>query len=279
MAPNLGNIHTSEKGQSLILILVVIIIGAVIAFAIIGRTIQDIRRTGQERVSDQAGTQVETYLDGISSSTELNKIIDEDMNFILGQCSEYEGTGSSICVLNNDKLREIFGELVCDQATIKLRKDENAISTNILKDETLQVDLNPEGEAGEFNVTWSGAAHHLVIKVYALRPDSNEIYLYETGSSPIALRRPDFTIEMWGSGTATATIPYPDNPLFARIHAIGGSADISISGVPNQQITAKASCTISGIYREFVRVIPVYNALPSVFDYVLYDRTSSINVF
>lgn len=281
MVASLGKSQESEEGQSLVLIVVFVMIGALIAFAIAARTIQDIRRTGQERVSDQAGTQVETYLDAISSGAELEKLFDENMNFDWTQCSP--GSTSEVCLLDSDKLYSMFGELVCDDAEIKLRKDQNSVTTNIHKDDALQVNIDPETGEGSFTISWSGTASHLIIKVYALNPDKSEIYLFENDSSspssPVALSNPDSTDPSWGVKSATAEIPYPAGALFARIHAIGGSAEVSVTGIPSQQITAKASCSLSGIYREFVRVIQTNNALPVVFDYALYDRDSAINEF
>jgi hypothetical protein len=275
---------SSEDGQSLVLILVIIVIGAVIAFSIAARTIQDIRRTGQERVSDQVGTQVETYLDGITSSRELTKIVDEEFNFRTGACSSTED-GGNICVLEEGKISEIFGDSLCAESKIKLRKDDDIIGREIPKDGVLQVDID-QSVSGQFNVSWTGSAHHLIIKVYYLDPVNNEILLYERPEAPVrplALRAYGYGgSEQWGTRAAESgvnAVDYPANSVFARIRTVGGSAVIYVTDVSAQQLTVKASCTMSGIYREFVRVVPAYNALPAAFDYVLFDRNTAINEF
>ena len=283
MAIRLYEAHASEDGQSLPLILVVVLIGAIIAFSIAARTVQDIRRTARERTSDQAGTQVETYLDGISSTEILSRFIDENFEFT-SECTVFEGVGNEICVLTSAQMAEIFGDLECDEGTLKLRKITGVSSVSVGQDESFQIDLIGLTGPSSFDLSWTGA-NHLLITVYGMDPVNNEIFLYEEDFvSPLAWTSTSAYVEddAWGFPTPVDTyhsVPYPANPLFARIHPVGGDAVLNAMGIPDQQVAAKATCNIDNIYREFVRIIPAYESLPAVFDYVLYDRTTQINEF
>lgn len=252
-----------DRGQSLVLILLVLIIGAVIAFAIAARTIQDIRRTGLERLSDQAGTQVETMLDVITSPVTWDSLI-SDGGFT-GECQDAD----SICQLSEDYLNSILGGTECDTAEVGIRIDDDLSQYPLNQDDVYELSL-PDS-SGTFGISWTGSTY-LLIKVYAQDGDT-----YTTESS-IALTHDG----VWGESVADGvswTVAYSENAKFARIKPISGDAEISIVNIPAQEVSVKASCYVGSVYREFIRRVPLHNSVPACFDYVLFDGSSKIEEF
>ena len=287
----------SEQGQSLVLILLVLMIGAIVAFAIVARTLQDIRRTGQERSSDQAGTQVETYLDAVTADHQWAQFVDDDFEFT-EYCNDREDPpGSGICELSETDLAFLFGDLVCEEASVKIRKEDTLLGMDIAQDDVLEVNLGNPSTSGSFNIEWIGS-DHLIINVYAEDPSDGSVFLYEDNVNsgtpgPIAFSDSDRVVageaDDWGSTVnhrmvdtgdgVPETVYYPANALFARIRPIRGTANVSVTNVPPQEMTVKASCFYNEVYREFIRRVPLFDSVPACFDYVLFDGNSAIDEF
>lgn len=274
----------SERGQSLALILIVLVIGAIVAFAIAARTIQDIRRTSQERISDQAGAQVETYLDAVTSDLQWDQLVGQDGGWLGGGLCDGAG---DICELDSFALQALFGGLVCDEATVKLRQESDIIDLDVPQDDVLEVNLGDPDVAGSFSLEWSGS-DHLLVNVYMRDPNNGEVSLYQNAGAPIGFtdrgRVEDGVADNWGTLRYTddgtpEQVNYPAHALFARIRPIRGNANITVTNIPPQEMTVKASCFYEGVYREFVRRVPLYDSVPACFDYVLFDGSSMIDEF
>ncbi len=264
-----------QSGQSLVLILLILVIGAVIAFAIAARTVQDIRRVGLERLSSQAGTQVESMLDVVTTRQVWDSIV-EDCHFIEDAgalCIDSFRPETNICVLGESELTDLLGDIECDAggAQVQIRLEDNVEGMELSQDEVYEVSLN-EATAGIFTLSWTGS-DHMLVKVYSQVGGEVEL------ESAVALVKPG-AAEGWGtSDIGNNPIPYSADARFARIRPINGNAVVTLSDIPPQEYAVKASCYISSVYREFVRRVSCYNSVPACFDYVLYDGTSAVDEF
>jgi hypothetical protein len=272
-------IEHSEEGQSLVLILVVLVIGAIVAFAIAARTIQDIRRTGEERISSQAGTLVETALDITTSAEVWADIWDADaLGFKNDVC--LDPYADICCIVINGSSSSAVGDYFddlsqdCNEQTVCLRLEDTVVEHYIQKDDVFELNLATAADPGSFTITMNPddtSAARMIVKVYR----ENE--------GIVTLRDAVAYCEdcSWGSsGPATISYNPDDGDKFVRIRAVGSGMTISTdNGLPPQEVSARVTCTISGIYREFVRAVPLYSYLPACFDYVLFDGSTKVEDF
>ena len=279
---------SKEKGQSLVLILLILVIGAVVAFAIAARTIQDLRRTGQERLSDQAGSQVETILDVLTSPEQLKELVNLETQEFLnpGECSspQINDAGDEICKLDGAALKRLFDEFECDNGEVQIRFEGDIVDKAVNQDEVLEVNLGEPTADGVMNLSWTGysggLAEHIIVKMYGVDASgSGNIVLQKDISKSF---RSSDAADAWGETVidgASGSVSYDVNSRFARIRVLEGGALITLTGAPPQDLAIKATCYISGVYREFVRKVPLYDSVPACFDYVLFDGSTSIDDF
>ncbi len=255
----IGRKITHESGQALVLILIVIVIAVVIVFAITARSIQDIRRAGEEKSSDKASAQIESFLDVVTSPTVWNGLSDT-------LCQQ-----GLPCTISDTQLRDLLDypqDWQCTNgAEVRIRGDVGINGFPVEKDGALEVDLTSEtGSPRSFNVTWTGAAPYLLVKVYtASSVDAAVAFSHDNPSS-------------WSNITAGSLVTFSDQALFARIRPVGGSASVTVTNLETAQTaTVKASCYIGDIYRELVRTTKLKPSLPACFDYVLFDANTAVD--
>ena len=297
---------SKEEGQSLVLILIVLVIGAVIAFAIAARTISDLRRVSVERLSAQAGSQVEAMLDLVVSPSVWDEIIDEDGSWA-GKCDP--GTyperikGDNICVFNDRAVRDLMGdkgnadnpdednEVLCDYpdgagqggAEIQIRFPVNVEDYNLKKDKVVEYNLSQDETPGSFKFSWTRTGPktpNLLVKVYSddgsggIELKDDHYYAFKNTDNP--------AFPSWGVGVTRdewVTVNTGNDAKFVRIRAIGGGASISLKELGIQEGAIRASCYNEGVFLEFVRRVPRFDSVPECFDYVLFDGNTKIDEF
>jgi hypothetical protein len=277
---------TDERGQALVLIVLVIAIGATVAFAVAGRTIQDIRRVGKERVSEEAGETVQTVLDVATSSSAWDDIVDANGAFLTsGVCNasipgrSTVSADKTLCCLSTEYIGSLVGGDAggtgwgCDQVDLCIRQELGIETKDLAQDEVLEINL-AGATTTAFQVKWTGSAPHLLIKTIGIDADGNIAVLEETALEQSTLPA------AWGTPVLPDTftsVTIPANAQFARIRATGGSATISAIDVPAQESLVKVSCYKNDVFREFIRRVPLFSSVPESFDYALYDGSTQLD--
>jgi hypothetical protein len=277
---------TDERGQALILIVLVIAIGAIVAFAIAVRTMLDTWRVGKERVSEEAGETVQTVLDVATSSSAWDDIVDANGAFLTsGVCNasipgrSTVNADETLCCLTTEYVESLIGGDAggtgwgCEQIDLCIRKEIGIEAKDLAQDEVLEINL-AAATTTAFQVKWTGSAPHLLIKTIGTDAGGNIVVFDE-----IALKQ-STNSAAWGTPVISGTffsIAIPANTQFARIRAIGGNATISIIDVPAQESLVKVSCYKNDVFREFIRRVPLFSSVPESFDYVLYDGSSQLD--
>lgn len=291
----------NEEGQALVLILLVLIIGATVAFSIAMRTIQDIRRSGQERASETSGNQVLSILDAVTGGAIWDQLVDGESFREGGFCDDllYDNihmspiAGMPICVLNQSAIENLLGVdtlpveekgIVCDEDTAEVQiRLENGINEQVIKkDSVYEVNLTNDTD-NSFLFSWTSGS--CLIFTYYSNTGTNGAWVIDDvvayGDTDV-LGWPSILISADGNVNsivypAKATGPSSPHQQYLRIRAIDEAAVVTLSGIPPQQFAIRGSCYLGGTYREFVRLVPILNFVPAVFDYVLFDGTSVID--
>jgi hypothetical protein len=286
-----SRIIKEERGQSLVIVLLMIVIAVVIAVAISFRTIQDIRRSGEERASARAGTQVESMLDVVTSPG-----IMVDVN---AACDTTWASGDTCCLNSNDLEGLGVDMAICEDAEVCLRPEDTIEDILVPKDDVFELRLDGVGSAEDFCVGWDDTAgstvDYVTVKVYKTESDcsadgeghmdcTDEAVALTHGSGATNWSSEVVNVAADGCGT----VSFSADAVVARIKPIGGSARITITSLPSgidpHVATAKAYCYTQGadgedIYREFVRRLRLHAAVPSCFDYVLYSGEGDVNKY
>lgn len=258
-----------QKGQTLVVVLLLIMIAAIVASAIAFRVIQDLRRTSSERQSTEASAQVDSFLDVVTN----DEVWDSDE--LKGYCAGFfeDRPLDQICRLEGSSLEDIMDDdqFACndDGAEVAIRFEADLEDINVEKDSVYEVNLKGSSD-GNFQLSKvSGDAESVIIKVYGQNGD--DFYLQnayaissETG---------------WNNTISYGdNIPYNSESLLARIRPIGGDLVVDITGLQKAQVASvKASCYVGDTYREYVRRVDLEPSVPACFDYVLFDGSTAIN--
>ncbi len=287
-----------HDGQALVLILLVLIIGATVAFAIAMRTIQEIRRSGQERASDTAANQVISVIDAITGKSVWDKLIDTDGTFkstsLCGAGSPFMFTnddGWPICVLKDENIFSNSGnglieweaesgdsETQCDPGTfeIQIRAEDGVNDLLIKKDSVYEVNLTGDSDKALI-LRWQSGSR-LLFSYYSNGTPTGEWIV--DGASAYKMSG----VSGWPIDTVISNTDYPISfpattgaNQYLRIRAIDGDAKLTLKGIPTQQMGVRGSCYVASTYREFVRIVPLYSFVPAAFDYALFDGTTEID--
>ncbi|MEA3357069.1 MAG: hypothetical protein U9Q67_01400 [Patescibacteria group bacterium] len=258
---------SDEKGQSMVIVLLLIVIAATIAMAISYRTLQDIRRAGQERMSSKAVAGVESLLDAFTEKEVWDELWESG-----GLCYQQEGG----CLLKESTINNFLGDpdTDCDPFSVSVRIPDDIIGFELTQDDVLEVPLDSLSTAGDFRIGWYDA-DYLLVKVYT----ATDIDIGGSGEHVWALTHdnPDGWLNQTEvtAGT-TYTIEYSASAVLARIRPIGGDARIDIFDAPPLVGDIKASCYVGDVYREYVREFWLSDFVPACFDYVLFDGTGTV---
>jgi type II secretory pathway pseudopilin PulG len=265
----------TEDGQALVVVLLVIVIALVIALAIAFRVVQDIRKTAEQRSSQEAASQVDSMLEVVTKMNNIERLWDE------GIC---DPAFPDECTIDRTRIAlDILDEpspdnFKCEgESQIRIVKNlgyDAGIVVN--QDDVLELDLSEEVDA-DFHLAWEGVADYVTVKVYGNDGEDWVLNSYASqNDNPVHpgwqnIVTADFTASWPVSGEPGPVAP---ETVLARIKPVGGQATLYISDLQTPQLYAvKASCYMGSVYREFVRIAKIKSSVPSCFDYVLFDGT------
>lgn len=280
-----------ERAQSLVIVLLMLVIAVIIAVAISYRTIQDIRRAGEEKASSRAGTLAESILDVITSTGTFESVVEDCMSaWAVGEVCEIDQTALETHYLGSDAMEGY------SDAGVMLRPEEGINDLLVEKDDVLELDLSGVTGPEDICISWENTAgpavQYVTVRVFKLEDgcvadaegnldcvDSAHSLTYTNPSS-------------WGSSDMTVlapgncgTVGFSGDAWVARIRPYGGSASITITSLPDDFpvhiASVKSYVYTEGadggqIYREFLRRVTVHPSLPAVFDYVLFNGEGAV---
>lgn len=308
----------SQKGQILIIFLLVLVVGLAIALSIASRSVTDVRQTTTSDESNRAYFAAEA---GVEDA--LKKI--EDKTVVIGtqQTLDLIQTNRSSADVTVTNLDIADGEIF--EYPIVVRKDDVA-----------QINLMPDFDnvatAGNFDAVRKGIIANDILDVYwgetgsqtaievsiitclQCNTVSPEFKIHKLGFDPLSrisgfcttitgpISDPGSQItnlspsgvdyrykasitlnNSVGCGNNDAALPAGESPVLARIRmlyedaivGIGGHNAIGTNHLPNQGYQVESLGKVgSGVARKLL-VNRLYPALPSVFDYVLYNGSTS----
>lgn len=280
-----------EDAQSLVIVLLMLMIAVVIAVAISYRTIQDIRRAGEEKASARAGTMAESILDVITSPGTFESVV--------AKCKAGGAwSDGAICEINKDSLASLdyLGQNALDEysdAGVMLRPEDGIQDLLVKKDDVLELDFSEGYGSGQICVSWEGSSvQYVMVRIFKKEslcdPDGDDDL--DCVDNAVAL-----TYENtggWAVGSVIQIDPggcgmvaFTGESMVARIRPYGGNASITITDLPPDFpvyiVSVKSYVYTEGaagdqIYREFLRRVTVNPSVPAVFDYVLFDGTTAV---
>ena len=271
-----------QKGQMLVFVLIILLVLFIIVIAIVVNVRTDLRSTQQEREYEQNYSNAES---------ELLNIIDAGVTSLAVGSTYTAYTGVDLCPLSKTEgcsgnwqclIKSNYGG-VAENAVIIKSCDTNQISNEeILKDKTLEVDLNTYTKS--LNLTWSGTNTLNIILVY------KEGDVYKNVRKVICMKNSDSNFPDCQNASVYDGKKLNLNAIcstcsfeFMRIRALKGDATgVSISGadLPSLRTIVRAQgVTVDTVSKsvsadisapEVYTSIPTYKQLPALFDYVLF---------
>ncbi len=277
--PNLKN----QKGQTLVVVLVLLVIAAVVSTAVAYRAIQDVRIASEERSSAKAAAQVDSFVEIAMDPDFWDDLWSDDVQ----GCATYTGSGD-VCPIDdnfwNDYVDSSLQE--CDEWKVFARREDQVSSFFLGKDEVVEFDLRTEAgvnrdSSTNITISWTGSASYLIIR-YMKDGDIVEDIALTYGDPEDWNIPPIGTVSDLGAegNTCTTTLGAVGEPNVIRIKALYGDALLAVDGLADEyfQVGAlKAYCYIGDIYRESVAQVVLREFVPSVFDYALFDASGSID--
>lgn len=276
-----------ERAQSLVVVLLMLVIAVIIAVAISYRTIQDIRRAGEEKASARAGVLAESVLDVITSQGTFESV--------LAGCQDVFDSGE-ICEIKGNALTSYLGSDALDgyrDAGVMINPEIGINEVLVEKDDVLELDLSSVIVDEDICVRWTGSS----VQYVTVRIFTKEILCAADGDgdldcvdNAVALTYDDSG--SWDAGSVIligpddcGTVGFTGDAMVARIRPYGGSASITITDLPSDLpvhvVSIKSYVYTEGasgdqIYREFLRRVTVNPSVPAVFDYVLFSGNSAV---
>jgi hypothetical protein len=304
---NLKNLTMKKyKGQSLAIVLVLLIVGSIIGFALYARMIRDSERTVEEKASSEANELTETVI-GLVSTSNYEKIKDEEALNFLGCLDTFEDTG---CRRNNmtiGELEEYLGVIGLEDVDLSsydfaleegycfselaIRDGLEDDEVTIEQDDAYSLFLGSVDDWSncsiDFLMTDNGTADGFVMSTFYGNHDTEgniesykdyEVddifgFTYSSGDNWIP----------YASGTQLLSFPgtYPgvkegSNLHEVRFKSLGGSSNLlwRLSGSAcnvEQYLIMEVGSTCGGKYVGKSFVVPGEVFAPPVFDYVLFN--------
>jgi hypothetical protein len=286
-----------ERGQSLVIVLLMIIIAVIIAVAISFRTIQDVRRAGEEKASDKAANQVISVLDVVSETAIMNDVMEE--------CEGAWDAGEECVLTQTDIKTDYLSDTdtideTCEELEVALKPEDGINDFFIRQDDVLELDLMQVDSAGHVDISWENAnddqpASHLNVKTFYTETDcswndNNEPEEQYGGMDCTDNAKGLTRTGGWGSAEmmvadgSVGQVNYSETAVVMRIRPMGGDINITITNLPEDKpyiVAGKGHCYTTGsngedIYREFVRRVWVNPYVPACFDYILFSGDDGV---
>jgi len=301
----------SQKGQILIVFLLVLVVGLAIALSIASRSVTDVRQTTTSDESNRAYFAAEAGIDEA-----LKRI--EDNTVIIGtpQKLDLTQTNRSLADVTVKNL-SIDGGVVFeyptfvekdDVAQINLMSDFNNIATagvtdpltnkGVTRNDTLEFYFDDAAIEVSI-VTCEAASGACTIS----GPTPSKFNIYKMVFDPSSISGGTFCTDSSFGGPVTTNqgrqvnynrkvrlqlnsnfnctgndlVPINQNPVLARVRALyrGTKLGVSSPHLPNQGYEIESLGKVgSGVARK-LKVYRLYPALPAIFDYVLYNGSTT----
>ncbi len=307
----------SQKGQILIIFLLVLVVGLAIALSIASRTVTDVRQTTTSDESNRAYFAAEAGVENALKKIEQGTLgtigptgVAADVDLKTTNRSEADVTVKNLGVANGENFQYPSPLQKDDVAQINLMSNFNNITTAGVYD----TDGNGFTRSDPINIYWGEAGSQTAIEVSIITCTSPcttgvgqvfNIYkmifdpigsgripnacttVTSTLAAPVATNLTDNppgvpfrwmrTLNFTTACASNDTIPAGQAPVLARIRALYGGTELAVASdrLPNQGYEVDSKGLVgSGVARKLL-VYQLYPALPSVFDYVLYNGSAS----
>lgn len=270
-----------ENGQTLVVVLVLLVIAAIVSTAVAYRAIQDIRTSTEERNSAKASAQVDSFIEISMDPDVWEQIWTADNG-----CDELTGSGVA-CEVGNVFWGEYLdlNNIECDDWEVKVKRYDQVESFFLGKDEAVEFDLRDEAGnardgATELTLSWDGDAQYLILRFMKDGDVLEDLAL--TYADPQGWNIPENAdvLDLEGETNYVVTLDELGSPDVVRMKAIYGDASVNLSGLQEgyYQVGAiKSYCYIGDVFRESVAQVVTREYVPTLFDYALFDASGLID--
>jgi hypothetical protein len=255
-----------EKGQAVLLVLLVIAIALGFGLSIISQSVSDVRISKQEQEASRAFNAAEAG-------------IEEALKDIAGA-----GIGGSLLV---DGIEVNYGVLSNTYISNSLKENESVEVDLTGADVALNslsinwVDSNSQGENPDTCVASSGQAPASLL--ITVTDDSDPPQQASYGVNACALNTDNGMTDVSNVGSSTFLRQYDvavdANDVLVRIRPIYNRASISVTGnvdLPVQAYVISSTAQAPTLESKAIEVTRTEPATPSIFDYVLFSGTSIV---
>jgi hypothetical protein len=294
------------KGQSLAIVLVLLIVGSIIGFALYARMIRDSERTVEEKASSEANELTETVI-GLVSTSNYEELQSSDALSFLDCTDSFETSGCRKSNMSIDELEEYFSILGLQEVDLSsydfaledgycftelaMRYGLDDDEVTIEQDDAYSLFLGDIGDwdncSIDFGMTNNGSADGFVMSTfYGNHNAEGEIVSYKDYEVEDILGFTYTSGENWisyASGTDFLSFPdtYPGTKEGSNLHevrfkSLGGSSNLRWRVIGSgcdvdQYLVMEVGSTCGGKYVGKSFVVPGEVFSPPVFDYVLFN--------
>jgi len=265
MVKNLPKFHRSQSGQALIILLLIMVVGLTVGLSIATRTITDLRISTQSEESQKAFSAAEA---GIEDALRRNL---EQVVTAGGTFQTPVGTGitSTTTVTKIADTTQFVTEQPIaqdDVAQVNLDPPTSSPPTSV---DVYWADENDPASSLEITLVYYDGLNYQIQK-WAYNTDSSHSNGFTQASDPAPSGGKDHKGKVSVSLTGT--------PKILRFRPFYGQASVAVVAQPSGSTLPLQSYKISstGTTGQITRKIEVtrsLNALPPIFDYVLYSGT------
>lgn len=265
--------QNNEKGQTILVIVFVMIIALTIGVGISNRFISTLKSSSQTYTSYRAEAVAQAAIERILLKTteELNEFIS------FGSC----GSDCVLNIVNDDGITE-----TANITLSHLGNSSAPFETTLQESEVAEVTLTGYGDSQDVSICWdtpaSGTPPSVVGMLIYGSPGSysvsNFAYNSDTSTEPNG-----FSSTVSANGFDNCfTVNSQTNPRLMRLRSIYQDVDISVipaSGtiIPSQGILIESTGTVLTSTKK-ISVIKGNNIVPLPFDYVLYSTSENQNL-
>lgn len=255
---SLDDKSSPERGQVLVIILLVAVVGLTVGLSIAGRSLQTVEQTAQTEEANRAFSAAEA---GVEEAL-LDLSTGNSVNI---ENPELEGGGK----ISNVTVNEIFAT-AADPLKVDLKKDE--VTQFVLQD------ASGKNGDGDVVIQWTDPASLVIARVYQRADGGYGLQKYAYNSSS------DYAgnnFELWDStlGGKKISVDEGGEGVLLRIRAMYADTKLTIwweednGNLPSQSRVIESTGQ-AGESQRTVKVIRMRPALPAIFDYVLFSGGS-----